>query len=67
MLAMLQPFYDMSGCPYKFATTQSGEKIPVMDRRAFLHVAVFEVKATPQDSQTVCPHIACLSTAVMTD
>lgn len=54
MLQHLQSFYETAGIPFQFARASNGQQIPILDRRAFLHCAVFEIKAVPEEAYKVC-------------
>ncbi|EKM53841.1 uncharacterized protein PHACADRAFT_211478 [Phanerochaete carnosa HHB-10118-sp] len=42
-------FYTTTGIPFRYIQTPQGQ-VPVVDRRGWLHMVVFEAKATPQES-----------------
>ena len=50
MLNYLQSFYETAGIPFQFAQAPNGQQVPILDRRAFLHCAVFEAKAAPEEA-----------------
>lgn len=47
----LSSFYETASIPHSYARTPQGQ-VPVIDRRGWLHMAVFEARATPQESHT---------------
>ena len=45
----LPSFYDMASIPHRFAQSPNGQ-VPVVDRRGWLHMSVFEARASPEES-----------------
>ncbi|PSS00878.1 hypothetical protein PHLCEN_2v4105 [Hermanssonia centrifuga] len=45
--AFLESYYRMANIPYRVVVSQSGEQIPVLDRKAWLHLHVFDAKSDP--------------------
>lgn len=50
MLANMQSFYETGGIPFQFARGSNGGQIPIVDARGWLHAAVFEAKAAPEEA-----------------
>jgi hypothetical protein len=48
----LQSFYDAAGIPYRIVTL-NGAHTPIIDRRGFLHMVVFEARAAPEEAHQV--------------
>ncbi|PSR73271.1 hypothetical protein PHLCEN_2v10886 [Hermanssonia centrifuga] len=42
--------YKTARVPYHGITSSSGDNVPTLDRRAFLHLAVFEAQAAPNET-----------------
>ncbi|KZT38415.1 hypothetical protein SISSUDRAFT_1047112 [Sistotremastrum suecicum HHB10207 ss-3] len=51
-LGDLQNFYDLGSIPYVMGDigTTGGKQVPVLDRRGFLHLCVYEARASPEDT-----------------
>lgn len=45
----LASFYTTASIPFRYVQTPQGQ-IPVVDRRGWLHLAVYEARATPQEA-----------------
>ncbi|KIP05120.1 hypothetical protein PHLGIDRAFT_36580 [Phlebiopsis gigantea 11061_1 CR5-6] len=45
----LPSFYDMASIPHRYVQTQNGQ-VPIVDRRGWLHLSVFEARASPEES-----------------
>jgi hypothetical protein len=48
----IQTYYNMSSIPYHVVVI-NGIPTPILDRRGFLHMIVFDIRATPDDSHLV--------------
>ncbi len=48
----------MANIPYRVVVSQSGEQIPVLDRKAWLHLHVFDAKSDPDQGHKV--HKICI-------
>ena len=49
----IKSYYDAGHIPYKFHTIWSGESLPCLDRRAWLHLVVYKIKAGPDEAHKV--------------
>lgn len=49
MEEFLPSFYETASIPVRYINTPKGQ-VPAVDRRGWLHMAVFEARATPQDN-----------------
>jgi hypothetical protein len=59
----LPSFYEMASIPHRYVHTQNGQ-VPIVDRRGWLHLSVFETRADPQESHQVLFYNSLLSSAL---